>query len=344
MNTRASGPIRGARDRGAVDTPSRPATQRSSAAESAKLASLKSRNDNYITPSKLEAFVAVAEEGGFTAAARRLHMSQPSLSQTVSALERQFGVELFARSATGVEMTEAGRALLGEAKATLARHEQLLRTVAGFSDERCGVIRIGIPLELAPDVLRALAKFATDNPETRVKPHHMPVPEQLAALRGGRLDLSFLREHPGGSDLDTMLVAREYLGVLLAEDVAARIARPQGGIDLSDLSGLSWAGFERSDSPAWYDELASILRSHGIDVQQDTSAEHLSVPSVMFTEVSAGHAFALAPPLWAHPIPDTVVWTPLIGHPVARRTWAVWPADSRKREVAKLITVFESPE
>jgi hypothetical protein len=45
--------------------------------------------------------------------------------------------------------------------------------------------------------------------------------------------------------------------------------------------------------------------------------------------------------LWAHPIPRTLVWTPLAEDPVVRRTWAVWSANARHRDVAQLITAFE---
>jgi hypothetical protein len=56
---------------------------------------------------ELVAFVAIAEEGGLSAASRRLHISQPALSQTVNALERELGVKLLVRSSTGVRPTEA---------------------------------------------------------------------------------------------------------------------------------------------------------------------------------------------------------------------------------------------
>jgi DNA-binding transcriptional LysR family regulator len=306
-------------------------------------ATLKGRSYNYFTPAKLEAFVAVAEEGGFSAAARRLHISQPALSHTLNALERQFGVELLVRSSTGVQTTQAGRALLDEARAVLARHGQLLRAMAGYAADGGGVIRLGIPLELAPEVLRALAKFAADHPETRVEPRHVCMAAQLGALRSGHLDMSLMRERPTGPDFDTMLVARENLGVLLAEELAARLAGPNG-IRLDALAGLDWVGFPRSNSPAWYDDLAAILRTHGIDAGSADSGDHFPIPSVTFTAVSAGYAFALAPPLWAHPIPETVVWSPLTGHPVVRRTWAVWPARSRRRDVAQLITALEQPD
>jgi DNA-binding transcriptional LysR family regulator len=303
-------------------------------------APLQARSHHHFTPARLEAFVVVAEEGGFSAAGRRLRISQPALSQTINALERQVGVDLFVRSSTGVQITQAGRALLGEARAILARHDQLIGAMAAYAAEGGGVVRLAIPLELAPDVLRALAKFTADHPQTRVEPRQLSMAEQLTALRSGQLEVSFMREKPRGPEFDTMLVARENLGVLLAEELAARLAGAEG-IRLDALAGLDWVGFPRSNTPAWYDELAAILRTHGIDPATADSDDQFPIPSVMFTAVASRHAFALAPPLWAHPIPHTVVWTPLADDPVVRRTWAVWPASSHRRDVAQLITAFE---
>ncbi|HZA08934.1 LysR family transcriptional regulator [Mycobacterium sp.] len=296
---------------------------------------------DYFTPARLHAFVAVADEGGLSAAARRLHVSQPTLSHTIHTLEHQLGVQLFVRTRTGVRLTPAGRALLEEAQAILGRHDQLLRAMAEYAHGAHGVLRLGIPLQLAPDLMRAVAEFATTDSETRVEPRHLPMAEQLAALRGGQLDLSFMRERPDGAEFDTMLVACENLGVLLARDLAARLAGPDG-IRLDDLTGMDWVDFPRSTSPAWHDELAAILRTHGINSSASPGrGDDFAVLSVLFTAVSSGHAFALAPSLCANPVRDTVVWTPLLGRPVVRRTWAVWPANSRRRDVAQLITALE---
>jgi DNA-binding transcriptional LysR family regulator len=72
---------------------------------------------------ELTAFVAIVEEGGMSAASRRLHVSQPALSQTVNNLERELSVKLLVRSSTGVEPTEAGITFLAEARAVLARRD-----------------------------------------------------------------------------------------------------------------------------------------------------------------------------------------------------------------------------
>ena len=87
------------------------------------------RSHAFLAPARLEAFIAAAEEGTFSAAARRLDVSQPALSQAVTALERQLSVQLLVRSSTGVRTTEAGVTLLAEARAILVRHDQMVRTV-----------------------------------------------------------------------------------------------------------------------------------------------------------------------------------------------------------------------
>ena len=308
----------------------------------ADLARAQGRSHSFFTPAKLEAFVAVAEEGGFSAAARRLCMSQPALSQTINAIERRLGVELFVRSTTGVQSTAAGQALLDEARAILARYDQLLPAMARYTGEAADVIRLGIPQDLASEVLCALARFTLRYPDTRVHPRHLPMAEQLAALRGGQLDLSFMVQVPPGPDLDKMLVAREELGVLLSEKLAARLTGADG-VRLDALTGLDWVAFPRSNSPAWYDELAAVLRTRGIDVGPADRGDQFPTASVAFAAVSAGSAFAFAPLHWAQQVPQAVVWCPLADRQVVRSTWAVWPATSRRRDVARLIAAFDQP-
>jgi DNA-binding transcriptional LysR family regulator len=293
---------------------------------------------------ELSAFVAVVEEGGMSAASRRLHVSQSALSQTVGALERELGLTLLERTSTGVRPTEAGTMLLVEARAVLARYHQAVRTMSNYSTEDSGVIRLGIPLELAPDVLpTALAKFAAESPRTRVVPQHLSTAAQFTALRSDQLDVGLVRERPSGSEFDAMLVAQEPLGVLLSSTVAARLAGSDG-IQLDQLGELQWVGFPRSSSPAWFDELTGILSSHGIDAGPPAPDDQELIAAVKFAAVNSGQAFALAPENGLQPLPDNVTWSPLLGKPVVRRTWAVWPAESRRRDVARLIASFPAPE
>jgi hypothetical protein len=139
-----------------------------------------------------------------------------------------------------------------------------------------------------------------------------------------------------------MLVVRESLGILIASDVAAKLSGADG-ISLEALGGMDWFGFSRTHAPAWYDQLSAIFRTHGIDVGPASQDDQELIPAVKLMGIgaSAGRAFALAPPAWPHPIPDGISWAPLVGHPLIRRTWVVWPADSRRRDVGHLVAAFE---
>ncbi len=286
----------------------------------------------------MRAFVAVVEAGTMSKAARQLHVSQPALSQTITALERRLGVQLLVRTSTGVQATDAGTTLLGEARAVLARHEQALAALARHTTT--GVLRVGVPLELPPELLpSALARLAEAYPETRVQARHLSSVAQVAALRAGELDVGLVRERPPGPDLDAVLVVTEDVGVLLAADLAEKLGSP---VRLEDLAGLEWFAFARAGSPAWYDELAAILRSHGLTVGPEVPEEQRLIVELKIPAVSSGGAYAFAPPAWPYPMPDTVRWVPLAGNPIVRRTWAVWPATSHRRDLAAFVAALEA--
>jgi len=292
---------------------------------------------------ELTAFVAIVEEGGLSAAARRLHVSQPTLSQTVNNLEREMAVKLLVRSSTGAQPTEAGITFLAEARAVLARRDQALATMAELTADGGSVIRLGVPLELDPDVLpHALGRFTAKYPETRVIPRQLSTAAQFEALREDSLDVVLVRERPAGPEFDAMVVSRENLGILLASNLADELVGPDG-VQLDTLRGLKWVGFPRAGSPAWFDDLTSILLSHGIDIGPPVPEGLELIAAMKFAAVSSGQSFALSPPWGQAQLPEAVSYAPLVGNPLVRRTWAVWLASSRRRDVGHFITTFESP-
>jgi DNA-binding transcriptional LysR family regulator len=289
---------------------------------------------------EMRAFVAVVEEGAMSAAARRLHLSQPALSQTIAGIERQLGVQLLVRSNTGVQVTEVGMVLLAEVRAVLARYEHAMAAVARHTGAADGVLRVGIPLELPADLLaRPLAVLAAKHPNTRVLPQHMSTSAQFAKLAAGELDIGLVRERPLGQEWDAFQVVCEELGVLVSADVSSRLAGPHG-IRLDALANLTWVSFPRSGSPRWYDEIVAILASHGVDAGPRKSDASLLIGDVKLAAVAGGNMFALAPPNWSQPIPESVCWHPLVGHPLVRRTWAAWPADSHRRDLATFVAAL----
>lgn len=108
---------------------------------------------------QLQYFVAVAETRHFTRAAERVHVSQPSLSQQIRALEKELGAELFSRARGNIALTDAGEALLPLARRILADADTARHEVQELAQLRRGRVRLGATPSLCtgllPDVLRA---------------------------------------------------------------------------------------------------------------------------------------------------------------------------------------------
>jgi DNA-binding transcriptional LysR family regulator len=287
---------------------------------------------------EMRAFVTVVDEGGLSAAARTLHLSQSALSQTVRTLERQLGGALLVRDHTGARPTELGKALLTEARALVDQHDRLVATIT--SPPAAGPLRIGVPLELPADLLpTATAGVTAIHPDVRIQLQHARSTAQLTAVKSGELDIALVRDRPADPRFDSVLAVREPMGVILTATRSAEIAAGEG-VYLHRLAGMSWIQFARSDAPAWHDQVTATLRSHGV-TGTDPTGDRPVTPEVKLAAAGTGRSFALASPGWARPLPDSLIWHPLIGNPIVRSTWAVWQADARGHELATLVSIMD---
>lgn len=291
---------------------------------------------------ELRTFVAVVEEGRFAGAAHRLNLSQPAISHTISGLEKQCGVRLLERTSAGVVTTSAGKVLVTEARAVLARYEQAVATMAQSGSEDT-LLRIAIPFGLPTGLLNeALAALAAAYPAMTIAVRQLCTVSQIAALSDGELDLGLLRHRPANLDLDALLVADEALGVLVSETQASRLG-PSEEVGLETLAGqgLEWHGFPRESSPVWYDELTATLRGYGLNIGRSAPQPDELIPEVTYASVSMGRTFALAPRSCQAALPPPIKWRRLTGDPLRRRTWAAWAAASRRRDLGHLVSLLE---
>ncbi|NMH80848.1 LysR family transcriptional regulator [Pseudonocardia xinjiangensis] len=142
----------------------------------------------------LTAFVAVADEGGFTRAADRLHLVQSAVSAAVRNLEKDLGAVLFERSSRGVTLTGAGRALLPEARATLAAATAARESVEQVAGGLRGTVTLGVMQAMRTiSVPGVLSVFRTEHPNVTVEVRHAGgSPGNAEQVRDGRLDLAFV--------------------------------------------------------------------------------------------------------------------------------------------------------
>ena len=129
---------------------------------------------------RLTYFLAVAEHGGFTSAAKALFVSQPALSLAVHELEEELGVELLHRLGRGVRLTPAGEALVGPVRQTLRDIETAKAAVAAVSGLEAGTLSIASLPTLAADPLPDLVgRFRALHPGVIVD---LAAPESTAEL------------------------------------------------------------------------------------------------------------------------------------------------------------------
>jgi len=141
---------------------------------------------------QLRYFVVTAEVLSFTAASKLLHISQPSISTALAALESSFDVQLFVRHhASGLSLTQAGRDLLGLARNLLKSAEDLQSAARELNAGVSGVVALGCMVSLAPPMLpRILARFIAEHSSVNFDTREVSQEELLRGLRDGSLDLA----------------------------------------------------------------------------------------------------------------------------------------------------------
>jgi len=120
--------------------------------------------------SDLQAFVAVVEQGGVSAAARHLRRSIQSVSRSLAAVERAVGVELVRRTTRSSQATKAGVDLYRRVSSALREIEDASADAAGARDRAVGILRISASTRFAPEfVVPAIASFLAEQPEVEVE-------------------------------------------------------------------------------------------------------------------------------------------------------------------------------
>jgi DNA-binding transcriptional LysR family regulator len=235
---------------------------------------------------QLRYIVATADHGTMTSAAQALYVAQPALSRAVRELERELGVELFARSGRGVVLTSAGEKVVWHARIALDAVDSIEELSTARGNGRGVELRIAATPTLEPELTgRLLPEFARDQPAVRVRVVRCQGRDAVStALREGRADLAVadlpvpgdlaahpfeerevvlvsppglrLREPLPPAALDGMRLVLPARGGLRRAEVDAMLARigatPVAAVE-SDERG-SWLGWVRAGmgSLLWY--------------------------------------------------------------------------------------------
>lgn len=211
---------------------------------------------------QLEHFLAVADECHFTRAARRMHVSQSGLSASIRALEIELGAPLFLRTTRQVELTQAGRALLPEARRALGSVESAKDAVAAVQGLLRGTLSVGSLQCLHVVHLPAvLARFHEIHPGVELRMRQSGNAELVEEVRAGRLDLAFVTRQPKmADDLRVSTLASEPLVLACAPESPFAT---RDSIELSELDGQPFVDFNADWGTR--DEVDRALTAAGVD-------------------------------------------------------------------------------
>lgn len=192
--------------------------------------------------SLVQGFLAVAETGSLSAAARKLGTSQPTLGRRVRAAEAALGAELFRRHPKGLALTETGKAILPAAQTMREAAGRIALVAAGQDRALEGTVRITASVAMAHFVLPPiLAGLRRDEPGIQLD---LVASDSSENLMFREADIAIRMYRPKQQDMVARHLGDIPLGIYAARSYLDRAGRPQS---LEDLRGHDWIGFDREE-------------------------------------------------------------------------------------------------
>lgn len=178
--------------------------------------------------------LTVLKEGSFTNAAKKLYVSQPSLSQIIKTAESNLGAPIFNRSTEPITLTPAGQLYVEAARQVTTISTNLRKQVEELSNEEFGKIRLGISVQRGMELLPELyPRFKKRFPHVDLELHEQGSATMEKSVLEGEVGIALLTTFPKHADLYYDLIQEEQLVLIVNRDcaLAKRIA-PGTPIDI----------------------------------------------------------------------------------------------------------------
>jgi DNA-binding transcriptional LysR family regulator len=263
---------------------------------------------------RLRAFVAIAEEEHITRAAERLGMQQPPLTRLLRSLEDELGVLLMHRLPRGVRITDAGRALLEEARAVLSRADGIADIVRRVARGEQGRLAVGYTSSAAhhPFVTTVLRDFGEALPQVDLVLDEAGTGELVDGLLRGQLDAAFVRAPVYGTPglvADAVLEEPMLVALPGGHPLAGRGDEP---LALDALAALPFVLYRRPSGPGLHDAIFSACALAGFSPNVRQEAPRL--PGTL-SLVAAGLGVSIVPASMRRMNAEGVVYRALQDYP-----------------------------
>ena len=282
---------------------------------------------------RLRYFIGVAEELHFGRAARRLNLSQPSLSIQVRALERDIGTPLLVRTQRRVELTEAGRALLEDGRRLIDQSAAAVVQARRAATGSVGRLSIGFVSTADYSILPPLVRsFRRKYPGVALKLLELTNDLQEALLLSGELDLGLSVLPTPAPELRTRVVFREPLIAAVPSSYALAIGVL--GIRLRNLAHEEFILFPRALSPGLYDLVIAACQRAGFT--PSLAQEAIQMQTILGL-VAAGLGVAIVPHCMSKLQRSDIRYLALESTDFVVETSALWQAGNEAPALAALL-------
>ena len=282
----------------------------------------------------LRYFVAVAEELHFGRAAARLFIVQPSLSQQIQQLEEELGLPLLRRTKRSVELTDAGKVFLTEARKVLDQVQEAKRATQRASRGEIGRLVVGYISSSTYDLLPiTLSAYRERFPEIDVALRELTTQEQVRALEEETIQVGLLRLPINTSTLQVEVIRREPIVCVLPEGHPLAFHKQ---IAMPLLANEPFVLQSRQRGGGYYAQLMNLCLTSGFspNVLQEVTEMHTIV-----SLVAAGMGISLVPLSIENIRSQGVVYRKLEGAEVLTEMAVAWLRNSRSTIVQNFLQV-----
>lgn len=247
----------------------------------------------------IETFVTVADTGSFSAAARALRSSQPTVGRQIRQMEEALALTLFDRHSKGLSLTPEGAALLEPARTMRRAARQLELAAAGRSGDMAGTVRITASVFTAHHLLPPIiARLRREVPELQIELAPSDASDNLLFREA---DIAVRMYRSEQLDIVTQHLGDAPMGVYASRAYLDHAGHPES---MEELSKLDFVGYDRSEL------IIRGMRQAGWDVDRDWFSTRCDLQSVYFELVLAGCGVGFAQCNVACRYPDLVRLVP----------------------------------
>ncbi|OSN01846.1 LysR substrate-binding domain-containing protein [Lonsdalea populi] len=283
----------------------------------------------------LRYFVVVAETGSFTAAAKRLNTVQPSLSRQIRDLESYVGTSLFERSGRHIELTQAGRAFLDEARLTLAQADRAVERAREVARGQSGRLTLGFVFGVeAEQLMRVMNALHGELEHVELAMHSQSSPVLITQLKERQIDAAFIRPSRQAQGLSIQTLRSEKL---IAALPANHPLAQESVIHLAQFVGEPFICVTREHAPVLYDAIHDYANRHGVALDAAYQSENLMMALSLINSVGG---VCLLPEQSVRLFPQGIVALPLAEASPTIELALAWHPENRSAALTAFLAAF----